>query len=70
MTLNEIRKVEQLEQLLPAIKFLCDNMHEMTWGEFNGYKRTIENQATKINVSLRDINNIAENYQLFNKLEI
>ena len=69
MTLEQFRQAQNVTELKPAIKMLCDKMQVMTWGEFNAYKRTLESQATKLGVSLKTINAIAENYQVFGQLE-
>lgn len=69
MTLEQIRQVQTLIELKPAIKVLCDKMQSMSWDEFNAYKRTLEDQATKLGISLKTINATAENYQVFGQLE-
>lgn len=63
VTLQTIRDAKTLEDLKPAIIFLCDNMQSMTWGEFTAFQRTIENQALKIGVSLEKLNSMATDYQ-------
>ena len=65
MTLSEIRQCESFVQLEPAIKFLCDKMHDMPYGEFIEMKRTIGSQSLKIGLTLQIINEYAENYQIF-----
>lgn len=65
MTLQKIREAKTFEDLKPAIKFLCDNIQKMTWGEFTAYKRTLENQAEKVGATLKDMNEYAEQYQVF-----
>lgn len=66
MTLAEIRLAKTLDELKPAINFLCAHMHDMTYGEFIAYKRTIEFQAiNKLSVSVAEINKIAEEYQVY-----
>jgi cytidylate kinase len=37
----------------------------LTYGEFTAHKRTIEEQAEKLGITLQQINKIAENYQVF-----
>lgn len=61
MTLQEIRTCADLK---PAIYFLSDNMEKMTYGEFTGFKNTIEKRARELNIPLSVINKIAEEYQL------
>lgn len=68
MKLNEIRNTKNLNDLKPAIRFLCDNMQKMSFGEFLAYKRTIESQCEKINISYKEINDLAEKYQIFGEL--
>lgn len=65
MTLNEIRNVPTFEALKPAIRFLCDTMQDLSWGEFVAYQRTIETQAKKVGASLKILNEYAEQYQVF-----
>lgn len=65
MTLAEIRNTTNLEELKPAIFFLADNMQKMTYGEFIAYKNTIMSQARKLNIDLKTVNKIAEDYQIF-----
>lgn len=65
MTLAEIRLAKSFEDLKPAIRYLADNMLGMTYGEFIAYRRTLEDQATNIGVSLQTINEYATNYQIF-----
>ncbi len=68
MKLQEIRSTTNIKDLLPAIKYLCDNMHEMPWGTFSAYKRVLESQSEKLGISYKKLNNIAENYQVFGVL--
>lgn len=63
ITLQTIRDTKTLEDLKPSIIFLCDNMQSMTWGEFVAFQRTIENQALKLGISLKELNSIATDYQ-------
>lgn len=65
MSLQNIRDSETFEQLKPAIKFLCDEMQKMTYGEFLAYKRTLESQAVKVGSSIKELNIYAERYQVF-----
>jgi hypothetical protein len=65
MTLQSIRDSKNFEELKPAIRFLCDEMQKMAWGEFSAFKRTIEDQAIKAGSNLRELNEYAENYQVF-----
>jgi len=66
--LNYIRNVKTFDELKPAIILLCNEMQKMTWGEFNAFKRTIENKAKDLNISLDRTNEYAENYQIFGKV--
>lgn len=68
MTLEQIRQAKSLNDIKPAIKYLCDNMQKMTYGAFEAYKRTLESQGVKVGVSIRDLNAIAEKYQVFGEL--
>lgn len=63
MTLQKIREAKTFDDLKPAIKFLCDNMQKMTWGEFIAYRRTLENQAIKVGSTLKDLIEYTEQYQ-------
>ncbi len=65
MRLQDIRQTETFEALKPAIKYLCDHMEAMAWGEFNAYKSTLEQQAIKIGATVKDLNEYAEQYQVF-----
>jgi hypothetical protein len=65
MTLKQIRDAKDFDSLKPAMRFLCDNMQAMTYGEFQAYKRTLEDQCKAIGSSLKDMNEYAENYQIF-----
>lgn len=65
MTLQNIRGAKTFNDLKPAIKFLCDKMQVMTWGEFCAYKRTLESQCVKVGSTIKDLNAYAENYQVF-----
>ena len=64
-TLESIRNAESFEQLKPAVRFLCDKMQKMTWGEFNAFKRTLETQAVKVGSSVSELNAYAEQFQVF-----
>ena len=68
-TLEDIRNATTFEALKPAIEFLCDVMQNMTWSEYNAYKRTLETQAAKVGASLKELNDHAENYQVFGRAE-
>lgn len=65
MKLQDIRDADSFEALKPAIRLLCDKMQEMTWGEFNAYRRTLENQAIKVGSTVKALNEYAEHYQVF-----
>lgn len=65
MTLNQIRDAKDFESIKPAIRFLCDNMQAMTFGEFQAYKRTLEEKCNNIHVNLNEMNQYAENYQVY-----
>lgn len=64
-TLETIRNADSFEALKPAIRFLCDEMQKMTYGEFLAFKRTIESQCVKVGSSLKECNDYAETYQVF-----
>lgn len=65
MKISDVRQTKSLEELKPAIRFLCDNMQSMTFGEFNAYKRTIETQARILGIAVQEINSYAENHQIY-----
>lgn len=65
MTLKQIREKTSAEDLIPAIKFLCDNMRSMTYGEFIAYRRTLSGKLESLGVSFNDMNTMAEEYQVF-----
>lgn len=65
MTLQQIREAKNLEELKPAIYNLCDIMQKISYGEFIAYKNTVESQAKKLNIDLKTINKLAEDYQIF-----
>lgn len=67
MTLQKVRDAKDLEELKLAIQFLVENKEEMTYGVVMAYKRTIEEQAKKLNIDLSVINDLAAEYE--NKLE-
>lgn len=69
MTLEQIRQTTKASQLRPAIKYLCDNMQAMSWGAFVAYQRTLETQSVKLGISLKELNSIAENYQVYGTME-
>jgi hypothetical protein len=64
-TLKTIRDAQTFDDLKPAIRFLCDEMQKMTWGEFTAFQRTLESQSLKVGISLKEMNAYAENYQVF-----
>ena len=63
MTLSQIRTATSLGDLLPAVKFLCHNMQAMSFGEFQAYKRTLENQTLVVGSDLATLNNLALEFQ-------
>jgi len=65
MKLSDVQQTKNFEELKPAIRFLCDNMQTMTFGEFNAYKRTIETQARVLGIAVQEINAYAENHQVY-----
>ena len=65
MTLQKLRDAKTFCDLKPGIKFLCDHMERMTWGEFVAYKRTLESKALELGITLDALNLYAENYQVF-----
>lgn len=65
MTLQEIRETKTFDQLKPAIKFLCDNMQKLTWGEFNAFRSTIESQSLKVGSNIKQVNEYADSYRIF-----
>lgn len=65
LTLESIRLCKTFEELKPAVKFLCDNMESMAWGDFMAYKRTLESQTLKMGLSLTALNEYAENFKVF-----
>ena len=64
-TLANIRNAQTFDDLKPAVKFLCDNMQVMPWGDFIAYKRTLEAQAVKVGTTIAEMNKYAEQYQVF-----
>lgn len=68
MKLEDIRQVETFEDLKPAIRFLCDVMQDLSWGEFIAFQRTIEGQAKKVGVSLQYMNEYATQYQVYGEV--
>jgi len=65
MKLDEIRAAYSLATLTPAIKFLAERVESLSWGEFNAYKRTIENKANELGIDLKTVNEIASEHQVF-----
>ncbi len=67
LTVKQLRetKMTSVEDLKPFIYFLSDNMGDMLYGEFIAYKSTIEKKARELNIDLKTINKIAEDYQVF-----
>lgn len=65
ITLQVIRDAKTFNDLKPAIKFLCNNMEAMQWGEFIAYKRTLENQAVIVGITVKELNQYAEQFQVF-----
>jgi hypothetical protein len=63
--LQDIRDAKSFEALKPAIRFLCDEMQKMTYGEFLAYRGTLQSQCIKIGHTLVELNAYAENYQIF-----
>lgn len=63
MTLQQIRDAQTLAAIKPAIKFLCENMQKMTFGEFSAYKNTLQDRAVKVGSSLKELNDLAVEYQ-------
>lgn len=63
ITLKYIRDCKTFEELKPAIVFVCDNMNDMTWGEFTAFQRMIEIQCQKVGKTLKDLNEYAIGYQ-------
>lgn len=65
ITLESIRNAQNFDDLKPAIRFLCDKMQVLTWGEFTAFQRTLESQSVKVGSSLKVLNDYAEQYQIF-----
>lgn len=63
MTLQQIRDTKTAEGIWEGTRFLCENMQVMTYGEFLAYRRTLEEQARKLGVSITQLNNYAVMYQ-------
>lgn len=69
-TLKDIRNINTINELVEPIKFLCDKMHSMTYGEFIAYKRTLEHQALKVGCDIKTLNEYANEYQTFGHINI
>lgn len=67
MTLEKIRQAKTFEDLKPAIIFLTNEMHELSWGDFNAYRNTITEKAKEFGVSFSKLNAIAEQYRIEGK---
>lgn len=67
MKLEEIRTAD-LDGFKKAIIFLSDNMHEMTYGEFIAFRRTIEIKGESLGINYEKMNEMAEHYQIFGEI--
>ncbi len=62
-TLRFIRNCKSFDDLKFAIRFVVDEMDNLTWGEFNAFQNVIRDQAQKVGVSVDEVNEYAINYQ-------
>ena len=65
LSVELIRTIRSFEEMKPILKNIADNLSSIPYEDLVKYKFTIETQADKFGVSVKEINDFVEQYQIF-----